>query len=289
MRPLTNINFILAFIIFINLDPQHYTNSNQVIRLILIIIALSLLGSISIKTFNFTEYWEMFQVYQGPPEPIDRLRFSPIYKEINYFGPTLLFLTYITMRFISFKSAIIPLIMLIGTLSRTSIVLGLVSLLSVKKKLNDFMWILVTLLVIVYLSIFVFGTEILERFTGLLDHAQHSGFSGRTVRWGTALSLFYENPYFGIGFYEVMNFGPAFDAAHNTLLEIAAGKGIIGIIIWFTIWVLILMRLKEIPYVLLISMLASSMFISLYDYTEIWRPFAFLIFLKNIDSNVLRS
>lgn len=281
-RPLSNVNFILAYLIFTNLSTMRFSGVQVVLTTLIVIIIFSLIGTLYVKLYHFEIYWESFSRYQGVSESIDAFRFAPIYKEINYYGITPLFLIYIMARYSNIRNAILPFFLLLGTLSRTSIVLGIAGMASAQRSVRNLWWIGFLTMLIISFGIFVFPAELTDRFIGIVLHATESGFSGRTVRWTTAVEIFYMQPFFGIGYYEVMNFGPAYDAAHNTILEIAAGKGMFGVLIWCFIWCLIMYRLGEMAFILLFIMITNSFFISVSDYTELWRPFIFLIFLNKL-------
>jgi O-antigen ligase len=70
--------------------------------------------------------------------------------------------------------------------------------------------------------------------------------SGRFEIWENGLSLFIDNPFFGVGWYNFLYYNvnsfDRFNYAHNTFLEVLVELGMVGFAIYLLFWALILTR-----------------------------------------------
>lgn len=73
--------------------------------------------------------------------------------------------------------------------------------------------------------------------------------SGRFEIWANGFSLFIDNPFFGVGWYNFLNYNinyfDRFNYAHNTFLEVLVELGMVGFVIYLAFWALILTRISK--------------------------------------------
>jgi O-antigen ligase len=179
---------------------------------------------------------------QGIVDFVDAFRWKPAHKEANYYGLTLLFPLALSCKMVVDGSKVAVFAMwaiLLGaamSLSRTAILLSaIIVFLVALVRPRLFLYTLVPAIPV----LFVFSLFQVEALVTLSDRVfsigtniRESGGSGRFSLWSDAIVVFSKNPLTGIGwaaFPTVQQYG---FAAHNTLLEVAASTGVVGVILY---------------------------------------------------------
>lgn len=144
---------------------------------------------------------------------------------------------------------------------------------SLKKKI-----LFIFLSFIVLVTLMVFEADKLDRYS--IENLNDSSNVLRFQLWSVAWDIFMSNPIFGRGANSMLNLGIAYGApinimVHNTYLEILVDYGILGFIMWFTPFIMILRKSVRQKHLLVTSILVSTFFcaffISAQDSAFFWQ------------------
>lgn len=144
---------------------------------------------------------------------------------------------------------------------------------SLKKKI---LFIFLSFIALVALT--AFEADKLDRYS--VENLNDGSNVLRFQLWSVAWDIFMSNPIFGRGANSMLNLGIAYGArinimVHNTYLEILVDYGILGFIMWFAPFILILRKSVKRKHLLVTSILVSTFFcaffISAQDSAFFWQ------------------
>lgn len=182
------------------------------------------------------------------------LRWVPIDKEPNFWAASLLipfgyWLNQVSRR-ASFLNIICLSIVYLGILfsySRSSFLVASIVLLYVffVKNRKSFIYIVLAF-VAIFFCIYTFAPEMIERIFSIKDNIKSEGGSGRFELWSEAIDNFTRNPIVGIGTGQTPIYSPSRMGTHNLYLQILGENGVVGFMLFMTIWLTAFYRMKKI-------------------------------------------
>ena len=181
------------------------------------------------------------------------LRWVPVDKEPNFWAASLLIPFGYWLNLVSRRASILNItclsIVYIGILfsySRSSFLVASLILLYVFfiKNRKSFIYIILVF-VAIFFCIYTFAPEIIERIFSIKDNIKSDGGSGRFELWGEAVVNFSRNPIFGIGAGQTPMYSPSRLGTHNLYFQILGENGLVGFMMFMTIWLTAFFRMKK--------------------------------------------
>ena len=181
------------------------------------------------------------------------LRWVPIDKEPNFWAACMMFPFGYWLYQVSRKVTVVSLaclvVVYIGILfsySRSSFLVSSIVLLYMLflKSRRNLIYIVIAFIAI-FLCIYYYSPELVERIFSIKDNIKSEGGSGRFELWSEAIDNFFRNPVFGVGAGQTPAYSLSRMGTHNLYLQILGENGILGFFIFMFIWISAFKQMKK--------------------------------------------
>lgn len=181
------------------------------------------------------------------------LRWVPADKEPNFWAANLLMPmaywlneTSKKMNLLSLVCLIITILGIFGTYSRSSFLISLLMILiTLSQSKPKYVFISICAIIVVFIGIYLYFPTFVDRILTIQDNIRFEGASGRFFLWGEALDNFWSSPIWGIGAGQTPAYSISHLGTHNLFLQILGESGILGFILFSSLWFRPLVEMKR--------------------------------------------